>query len=173
MPESQMCYPPIDQIRSGMTLADNYLERTGYRLPTEAEWEYACRAGALTSRCYGSAEEMLGYYGWYEGNTGGLRARPVGLLKPNDLGLFDMHGNVAEWCLDPPRSYPRGSREQVHDDGPDTPIVKREEVRVFRDGAFNSPSQRLRSAERRRERPYLNSHIDIGFRVARTIRESE
>src|SRR5438094_7675754 len=92
-----MCYPPIDQIKKGMTLPADYLQRSGYRLPTEAEWEYACRAGAVTSRYYGESEELLGKYAWYGSNSAG-HTWPVGMLKPNDLGLFDMHGNVYTWC---------------------------------------------------------------------------
>jgi formylglycine-generating enzyme required for sulfatase activity len=78
-------------------LKAKYLSLHGYRLPTEAEWEYACRAGAVTSRYYGETEELLPRYGWYVKNAGG-RSRPVGSKKPNDLGLFDLHGNVYTWC---------------------------------------------------------------------------
>src|SRR5262249_30523886 len=97
--EDQMCYPRIEEIRSGMTLPADYLSRTGYRLPTGAEWEHACRAGAWTSRPYGHAEELLGRYAAH-GTGVGPGARPVGLLWPNDLGLFDMLGNAAEWTGD-------------------------------------------------------------------------
>ena len=70
---------------------------TGYRLPTEAEMEYATRAGALTSRYYGETEELLPKYAWYNKNSQ-ERTWPVGSLKPNDLGLFDVQGNVYTWC---------------------------------------------------------------------------
>ena len=72
------------------------LRRTGYRLPTEAEWEYACRAGAGTSRYYGVEVDLLGRYAWYMA-TSQDHAWPCGSLLPNDLGLFDMLGNVYEW----------------------------------------------------------------------------
>ena len=78
-------------------------ERKTYRLPTEAEWEYACRAGTNTTWSFGNAEEMLEDYAWYKdnaNNVGEQYARKVGLLKPNRFGLYDMHGNTSEWCSD-------------------------------------------------------------------------
>ena len=92
--------PPNGQsYAEGMKIRADALQRTGYRLPTEAEWEYACRAGAMTSRYYGLSEELLGQYAWYLANTQGSRLA-VRHLFPNDLGLFDMLGNVYEWCHD-------------------------------------------------------------------------
>ena len=82
-----------------MKPADDFLQCQGYRLPTEAEWEYACRAHAVTSRCYGQVDGLLPEYAWYRANSG-EQSQPGGMLKPNDFGIFDMHGNVSEWCHD-------------------------------------------------------------------------
>ena len=89
------CYEPNaqDQYAEGMKIRADALERTGYRLPTEAEWEYACRAGAVTSRYFGVNVDLLGKYAWYQA-TSQDHAWPCGSLLPNDLGLFDMLGNV-------------------------------------------------------------------------------
>jgi eukaryotic-like serine/threonine-protein kinase len=103
------CYAPNSEgeFAEGMTCAADFLDRPGYRLPTEAEWEYACRAGAVTSRYYGGSVALLEQYAWYNLNSR-VRAWPCGQLQPNDLGLFDMLGNLFEWCQDEYSSHPPG-----------------------------------------------------------------
>ncbi|MGA2033480.1 MAG: SUMF1/EgtB/PvdO family nonheme iron enzyme, partial [Thermoguttaceae bacterium] len=127
------------------------MNRTGYRLPTESEWECACRAGAVTSRYYGQSEELLGKYGWYLNNSGD-KTWPVGSLKPNDFGLFDMHGNVYTWC---------------HDS-----LGYEGEYRALRGGGFNSRPEVLRSAERTQQQD-ISRLLYNGFRVARTFKSRQ
>src|SRR5262249_23284302 len=112
IPKEQWCYP--EPVEEGMKPFAGHLSRTGYRLPTEAEWEYACRAGTLTSRHYGEGQELLGRYAWFLGNSRD-RAWPVGQKRPNDLGLFDMHGNVWAWCQEGGWDYPDGRAEDKED----------------------------------------------------------
>jgi formylglycine-generating enzyme required for sulfatase activity len=101
LPKEQWCYIPNESgaYAEGMSIPANVLERKGYRLPTEAEWEFACRAGTLTSRYYGSSLDLLDRYAWYLANSK-EHAWGCGSLLPNDLGLFDMLGNAYEWVQD-------------------------------------------------------------------------
>ncbi|HUE73753.1 MAG TPA: bifunctional serine/threonine-protein kinase/formylglycine-generating enzyme family protein [Pirellulaceae bacterium] len=99
IPESQMCFPRMEEIKEDMILPANYEQRTGYRLPTSAEWECACRAGSPTRFAFGSDEALLKEYGWHADNSHRL-LQPVGMLKPNDTGLFDIYGLAYEWCSD-------------------------------------------------------------------------
>lgn len=96
IPPEEWCYPPRNEIdeEGDPILAD--LTKTGYRLPTDEEWMHACRAGATTSRFYGDDDQLMWKYAWAHGNSQN-RIWPPGQLKPNDLGLFDMYGNVSEW----------------------------------------------------------------------------
>jgi eukaryotic-like serine/threonine-protein kinase len=167
IPEEQMCYPPIEQIKEGMKMPADYLSRTGYRLPTEAEWEYCCRAGAGTSRHYGVAEELLGDYAWYAGNSHG-RARPVGSKKPNDFGLFDMYGNAWEWCQDAYAPDPPDRGGPPFEDREDKRPVTALDRRVLRGGAFASGAEAVRSAARFSRPPQLPNPL-AGLRVARTL----
>src|SRR5262245_55904017 len=152
-----------------MRLARDYLQRTGYRLPTEAEWEYCCRAGAETARYYGRTQELLPKYAWYLRNAK-ERTWPVGSLKPNDLGLFDMLGGAWSWCSDSYSSYEIGpSHFSFVDDDIDSQSPVGEGVtRVLRGGSFLYPQSDLRAANRNWVRPSYRNY-NVGFRVARTL----
>ena len=133
-----------------------------YRLPTEAEWEYACRAGTTTAYSFGNDQGQLSNYGWWKVNSGGA-THPVGLKKRNRWGLFDMHGNVYELCHDWHGHYSSGV---VTD--PTGPLSGSR--RVSRGGALHSPPQSCRSANR--GVPLSNSRYDnTGFRVVCTIKK--
>jgi formylglycine-generating enzyme required for sulfatase activity len=107
----------------GMRLARNYLQRHGYRLPTEAEMEYAIRAGTVTARHYGETEELLPNYAWYYKNAQ-ERAWPVASLMPNELGIFDAHGNAYTWCQERFEPYPpAGKGDEAVEDQEDALVV--------------------------------------------------
>src|SRR5262249_26424416 len=171
VPKEQRCYPSVAEIekckdgKTPLELPKDYLTRTGYRLPTEAEWEYSCRAGMKTSRAFGTDDTMLGHYAWYGLNSDG-RVHPVGTKMPNDYGLFDMYGNASEWCHDALAPYPTGKLpiEDNQDKGPVDPSMSR----VLRGGGFGSPASEARSASRFGWQPTV-TFIHAGLRVARTL----
>ena len=130
-----------------------------YRLPTEAEWEYACRAGTTTKFSFGDDEGQLDQYAWYRDSKGTKGTHPVGEKKPNPWGLYDMHGNVGEWCQDRFGEYPRGP--VTDPTGPTTGSG-----RVLRGGGWFYHAWYCLSGRRGRYNPAL-SYYSEGFRVAR------
>ena len=137
-------------------------EAKEYRLPTEAEREYACRAGTTTSWSFGDDERVLGDFAWYKGNTidiGEQYAHQVSLKQPNSFGLYDMLGNVGEWCYDYHGvDYYKQSPEQ----DPQGPASGR--FRILRGGAYFGSACFLRSANRGRL-SVETRHSFIGFRL--------
>jgi len=137
----------------------NEHERTNkYRLPTEAEWEYACRAGSTTRFCFGNDEAKLGEHAWYCNNSV-FCLHPVGNKKPNAWGLYDMHGSVWEWCQDRYGDYPRSPATD-----PTGPTLGT--FRLVRGGAWDGHARLSRSANRYRFNPKCRFPL-IGFRVAK------
>jgi formylglycine-generating enzyme required for sulfatase activity len=163
------CYEPNDegQYAEGMRIVPDALERPGYRLPTEAEWEYACRAGAVTSRYYGRSVDLLGKYAWHLQNSQD-RACQCGQLLPNELGLFDMLGNLYEWCQEQYCRYPEGEGSTTTDDTNIVFSINDQRPRVLRGGAFGYPPGVVRSAFRGRSAPAERSK-DLGFRPSRAF----
>ena len=158
--EDQWCY----EIKGKETkLKAGYLSLTGYRLPTEAEMEYATRALAVTSRYYGETDELLGNYAWYSKNSNDVLQR-VGTKKPNDFGLFDVQGNCYTWCQEP---FVDGYKA-VEDKEAEELMVISTSSRVLRGGSFNSPASLVRSAARNGNVPAPRASVG-GFRPARTF----
>ena len=145
-------------------------EKQTYRLPTEAEWEYACRADSTTAYCFGDDESRLGRYAWYYGNAtrmvvsdkawrhGGTH--PVAQKKPNDWGLYDMHGNIWEWCEDAWHDSYAGAPV----DGSAWLAGSQQWGRVLRGGAFFSYPENVRCACRHSYNPSYQASY-VGFRV--------
>jgi serine/threonine protein kinase/formylglycine-generating enzyme required for sulfatase activity len=158
IPEDQWCYERNSkgEYDEGMKVKANYEKLSGYRLPREAEWEYACRAGTMTAWSPGSDETMLGQYAWYLLNSGSTM-HPVAWLKPNGLGLFDMHGNAWQWCQE---LFAEKGNKDITD-------VKNSDIRVLRGGSFGYAARYARSACPISSQPAYRV-IYYGFRVART-----
>ncbi len=146
--------------------ATAYCEWAGLMLPTEAQWEYACRAGTTTRYHSGDDEADLARVGWYAGNSED-RLHPVGELDPNGFGLYDMHGNVWEWCTDAWVGSYKGAEHRAGDGLRTQPVG--DASRVFRGGAFISTARYARSAYRSSWRPDFRDSI-VGFRPAQGIR---
>ena len=140
-------------------------EASGYRLPTEAEWEYACRAGTTTRYSFGNEAGRLGDAAWFEGNSG-KKTHPVGEKRPNPWGLCDMHGNVREWCHD---RYGEEAYASSPDADPRGPAEGDE--RVLRGGGWRSSADACRSAARHSRPPGLADvcfgYEEFGFRCVR------
>jgi len=127
-----------------------------YRLPTEAEWEYCCRAGSESVFCFGDDEGKLPQYAWFEDNSDN-KSQPVGKLKPNNWGLYDFHGNAAEWCSDWFEEF--DDQDKVDPKGPTTGKSK-----VLRNGDWGGHVEELTCAARDGAEPQFESQA-VGFRV--------
>jgi formylglycine-generating enzyme required for sulfatase activity len=150
------CRALTEQERRAGRLPDGW----EYTLPTEAQWEYACRAGTTTRYSFGDDAVRLSDFGWFDKNTGvaGEKfAHSVGAKKPNPWGLVDMHGNVWEWCRDTYSGHPPG--------GTDPEVSSADSKRLFRGGSWRKGADDCRSANRHSERPSY-TYSGVGFRVA-------
>jgi formylglycine-generating enzyme required for sulfatase activity len=146
--------------------ARKFCEWSGVSLPTEAQWEYACRAGTQSRFYFGDEDSKLGEYAWYYENSGGgvLKKRgthPVGQKKPNAWGLYDMHGNAWEWCHDRYGDYPMTS---VTDPARTTSGGNR----VLRGGSWCNIPRNCRTADRIRIKPSGRLY-SLGFRLVLAV----
>ncbi len=151
IPPAERAYPNLDKSgKHAAALPPDFDRRLGFRLPTEQEWEFIARAGALTSRFFGTCENDLANYAWYVINSRGKGPVPVGQFRPNPLGFFDVYGNVDEWC----EIWPASTQD------PD--------VKAARGGTYRGTPKYMRSAM-----PHPQGMDDKfstrGFRIAITL----
>jgi len=170
----QWCFEPAPDgsgpaAGPGLRIKPDAVRLLGYRLPTNAEWEYACRAGAGTAYSFGDAEQWMAKYAWFSANSKST-SHPVGKLRPNCAGLFDMHGNVSEWCLDMPPLQKHGKPDEF----PSGRIVNDRQFFAIRGGYFDCQYLNLRCSEANSFPPSgLRGGVDVrsycGIRPVRTV----
>jgi len=160
LPVERVSWDGIQQFISKL----NQKTQQKYRLPSEAEWEYAARAGITTEWSFGNDESKLGNYAWYRDNSGG-KTHEVGRKLPNAFGLFDMHGNVYEWTQD----CWHQNYFEAPTDGSAWVTNCNGTSRVLRGGSWNYHSAILRSSQRERRGLVDYTHYLDGFRLARDI----
>lgn len=139
--------------------AANFAKWKGCRLPSEAEWEFAARGGLLSKHYKYSGGNTPDEIGWFSDNTQLTGTRPVRAKKPNELGLYDMSGNVYEWCND--WKYEYTDEDQINPTGPETGIIK-----ASKGGSWHSSTKSLRVSNRDDDPPEFFSH-NVGFRIAK------
>lgn len=184
VPEDQWCYPGIwDATPEDYQLPRDFLQRTGYRLPIEDEWEFAARGGVDLARPFGRTTYLMNRYANVGVGFEQFQTSPVGTFKPNPYGFFDMLGNVREWCqasvharLVPLDDYARAANVMSSDDlqplkirpaTPDRPVAQLQRT-ILRGGSFADRVEVVRSGDRSGASPEEKS-FTIGFRIARTL----
>jgi len=168
IPKEEWCYElgPDGQVAKRRP---NYLRKTGYRLPTEAEMEVATRAGTTTSFSFGGAEELLPDYGWYLPNSSN-RTWPVGLKKPNDWGLFDIHGEVICFCDGAYTPFPWKDLKRPIEDVEEVELaIKSTQRRAAHGASFRSELPSTYSGSRWGGVPTERESLAVGIRPARTL----
>jgi formylglycine-generating enzyme required for sulfatase activity len=167
IPRDQWVYP--DEIGPGMKMPVDYLHRTGYRLPTEAEWELSARAGTSATHFFGNGSALLDRYAWYLANSDG-HSWSVGMLKPNPFGLFDVYGNAWEWLQDRRINYPKDAANTTIDMEDTVLVITNDVARTRRGGSWSYDKETTRSAHRGATTYFPDQRRDsVGFRVARTV----
>ncbi len=166
MPVAQVTYADVLAFCDWLTKRESKAGASVVRLPTEAEWEYACRAGTTTLFSFGDASAIMADYAWYKSNAGNA-SHPVATKRANAFGLYDMHGNVDEWCRDFYSSKAYGESSSTNPIGPSSG-----NVRVMRGGDWYYTAYRMRSAYRTGTAPTYRAN-SLGLRVVHAFEDPQ
>jgi serine/threonine protein kinase/formylglycine-generating enzyme required for sulfatase activity len=163
------CFASLEEIQPAKSLEHDLLDQPGFRLPTEAEWEFACRASSTTSRFFGDDDRFLRQYAWYVQNA--QTPQPVGTLKPNRLGLFDVFGNAGELCQTPYAPYPPEAGAALVTDGSENSLPTGDRMMILRGCSWQATADNVRAYSRILT-PAARANANFGFRIAQSLSEN-